>query len=98
MINKDKSILEVFQLIENTFGNDIFILRDYWGDDYSIGMEKDKKLMYIAVKEPECRLFFYECENLLENHNVPYASYAKEDNVAKERLLEVIQTFFQLDR
>lgn len=97
-MKKDKTITKIIDLINKTFGVKTFIIRDYWNQFNSIGLEKNKKLIFISTWHSLPDKYFYECEILLDDPDKVYSSYSTEDNVSTERLLEVIENFFEIKK
>jgi hypothetical protein len=95
MIDKDKSLQELIDLIFKTFGRDTFIIRDYWDDFFAIGLERNKKLIYICRYGSRPEDYFYECEILLDSEDMPYKSY-ESDNADTKKIMSVIESFFEI--
>ncbi len=97
MIQKDKSITNIVKIIKNTFGDRVFQEVDYWDNEFSLGLQKEDKVIYIstaATLENE-DYYFYECERLVDDHEKIYISEGYDD-CNKQQLLKVISDFFEI--
>ena len=99
MNSKDNSILKVIKIIKNTFGDKIFKEVDYWDSKFSIGLQKENKLIYISTSAAlgDEDFYFYECEDLVNDSEKIYTS-AGSDNCNSQQLLNVIEKFFLVKR
>ena len=99
MIKKDKSIIRLIRLVNNAFGSDTLLIKDHWKIDLcAIGFQKDNRLIYISTTGCPKNHYFYECENLLEDSDMPYIPEDSNDNVFEDQLLEVISKFLRVSR
>jgi len=95
VIKKQKEIIELVNLVNYTFGNDAPTINDHWETDLcAIGLQKNDKLIYIAAYAHND--YFYECELLVDDPDVIYIAQDTENNVSKERILEVISDYFRI--
>ena len=101
MKDKHISIRKMINFVSEVFGEETFVVKDYQDDFYAIGLEKDKKLIYISSYKLKPNHYFYECEILKDNYDedydMPYVASGSEDNVSERRLLQVMKDFFKLE-
>lgn len=94
MIKRDRSILKLLSAINRVFAKDVFTISGRWDSLCDIGLQKGNKLIYISTFGCKKNHYFYECEEILENSDIPYKALGSDDNVTEEQLLEVISKFF----
>lgn len=99
MIKKHKRIIKLVKLINNIFGNNTLLINDHWeGDLCAVSFQKGNKLIYISTIGCKNDHYFYECELLIDNPDEIYITQNSEDNVPKEKLLEVMSKFFSIEK
>jgi hypothetical protein len=95
MIQKNREVIEIVELINSIFGNDVLRISDHWEEDLcAIGLQKENKLIYIACYERG--YYFYECEILVDDPEIIYLPQYSENNISEQQLLKIISNFFNI--
>lgn len=91
--------MKLVGLVNNAFGSDAFAIEDHWKIDLcAIGFRKGNRLIYVSTTGCKRNHYYYECETLQEDPEMPYIEEDSDDNVSEEQLLEVISKFLKLPR
>lgn len=101
LLNKDKSIVTIINLITDKFGSDYFEPLDFWdADAFAIGFKKGNKLVYVSswdfrLEEEVNMKYYVEFEILNENTTDTKEVYRIFKGVGSNDLITQIENFIK---
>ena len=99
MKSKDNSIKEIVKHLQDKFGIDNLVVKDYWeADNCAIGLtnKESENLVYISTYKKKNKEYFVSLESSAESENEEYKNCGDFENISLDKVEEIVETHLNL--